>query len=59
MNPDTWTDGSAIVSYDWDALKASRSEIQGWISFQYDLALYAERELQEIRSIAAIEDTAE
>ncbi|MEQ8177943.1 MAG: hypothetical protein RIA10_06370 [Amphiplicatus sp.] len=60
MNPDTWTDGSAIVSYDWDVLKSSRSEMQGWISFQYDLALYAERELQEIRSIiAAIEDTAE
>lgn len=51
MNPDTWTSGDSIVAYDWEALRASRAEMQGWISFQYDLALYAERELQEIRSI--------
>jgi hypothetical protein len=25
--------------------------MQGWVAYQYDLALYAEKELQEIRNI--------
>jgi hypothetical protein len=54
MDPDTWATEGAILSYDWDVLRASRAEMQGWVSFQYDLAVYAERELKQIRAILAI-----
>lgn len=54
MDPQTWQSGEAIVSYDWEALRASRAEMQGWVTFQSDLALYAEMELQEIRAILSI-----
>jgi hypothetical protein len=54
MDPGTWATEEAILSYDWGILRASRAEMQGWVSFQYDLALYAERELEQIRAILAI-----
>lgn len=54
MDPETWTGENAIVSYDWTILRNSRSEMQGWVAYQYDLALYAEKELQEIRTILTL-----
>lgn len=54
MDPATWETAGAILSYDWDMLRASRAEMQGWISFQYDLVLYAERMLEQIRTILAV-----
>jgi hypothetical protein len=54
MDPDTWETDGAILSYDWEMLRASRAEMQGWVSFQYDLVVYAERELEQIRAILAI-----
>jgi len=54
MDPATWTEEGAILSYDWETLRASRAEMQSWVTFQYDLALYAEAELREIRAILAI-----
>lgn len=54
MDSATWTEDGAIVSYNWEVLRASRAEMQSWITFQYDLALFADAELQEIRSILAI-----
>ena len=35
-------------------MSASRAEMQGWVSFQYDLVVYAERALEQIRAILAI-----
>jgi hypothetical protein len=54
MDPDTWATEGAILSYDWETLRASRAEMQAWVSFQYDLAMYAERELEQIRAILSI-----
>ena len=54
MDPDTWATEGAILSYDWGILRASRAEMQGWVSFQYDLVVYAERALEQIRAILAI-----
>ncbi len=54
MDSSTWTDEGAIISYDWETLRASRAEMQSWVTFQYDLAMFAEAELQEIRAILAI-----
>jgi hypothetical protein len=54
MDSDTWETEGAILSYDWEVLRASRAEMQGWIAFQYDLELYAERELEQIRTILAV-----
>jgi len=54
MDPDTWETKGAILSYDWEVLRASRAEMQAWIAFQYDLELYAERELEQIRAILAV-----
>lgn len=51
MDPGTWDNEGGIVRYDWAALRASRAEMQAWVAYQYDLALYAEKELQEIRNI--------
>jgi hypothetical protein len=59
MDPTTWESAGGIVSYDWQALRASRAEMQGWVAFQYDLALYAEKELQEIRTILSLLKTQE
>jgi hypothetical protein len=54
MDPATWTQEGAILSYDWETLRASRAEMQSWVTFQYDLALFADAELQEIRAILSI-----
>ncbi|MBA4339783.1 hypothetical protein [Hyphomonas sp.] len=54
MDAATWTEEGAIVSYDWELLRASRAEMQSWVTFQYDLAQFAEAELREIRAILAI-----
>ncbi|MDP3460262.1 MAG: hypothetical protein Q8S09_13400 [Hyphomonas sp.] len=54
MDPATWDEDGAILSYDWEALRASRAEMQAWVTFQHDLALYAEAELQEIRAILSL-----
>jgi hypothetical protein len=54
MDTATWTEQGAILSYDWEMLRASRAEMQSWVTFQYDLALFAEAELQEIRTILSI-----
>lgn len=54
MDTATWTEQGAILSYDWEMLRASRAEMQSWVTFQYDLALFADAELQEIRAILAI-----
>ncbi len=54
MDPATWTQDGAILSYDWELLRASRAEMQSWVTFQYDLALFADAELQEIRAILAL-----
>jgi hypothetical protein len=51
MDTATWTEQGAILSYDWEMLRASRAEMQSWVTFQYDLALFAEAELQEIRTV--------
>lgn len=54
MDTATWTEQGAILSYDWEMLRASRAEMQSWVTFHYDLALFADAELQEIRAILAI-----
>lgn len=54
MDPDTWMTEEAILSYDWETLRVSRAEMQGWVAFQHDLAFHAERELEQIRAILAI-----
>ncbi len=54
MDPATWDEDGAILSYDWEALRVSRAEMQAWVTFQHDLALYAEAELQEIRAILSL-----
>jgi hypothetical protein len=54
MDTATWTEQGAILSYDWEMLRASRAEMQSWVTFQYDLALFADAELQEIRAILSI-----
>ncbi len=54
MDQATWDEDGAILSYDWKALRASRAEMQAWVTFQHDLALYAEAELQEIRAILSL-----
>ncbi len=54
MDPATWTQDGAILSYDWELLRASRAEMESWVTFQYDLALFADAELQEIRAILAL-----
>lgn len=54
MDTATWTEQGAILSYDWEMLRASRAEMQSWVTFQYDLALFADAELQEIRAILSV-----
>lgn len=54
MDPATWTQDGAILSYDWEMLRASRAEMQSWVTFQYDLAQFAAAELREIRAILLI-----
>ncbi len=54
MDPQTWDTLGAVAAYDWETLRASRAEMQGWVAFQHDLAFYAEIELQEIREILSI-----
>ena len=54
MDLDTWPTEGAMLSYDWEVLGASRAEMQGWVSFQYDLVVYAEKSLEQIRAILAI-----
>ncbi len=54
MDPATWEEDGALVFYDWEALRASRAEMQAWVTFQHDLALYAEAELMEIRAILSL-----
>jgi hypothetical protein len=54
MDPATWETEGAILSYDWEVLRASRAEMQAWVAFQYDLVVYAERALEQIRAILEI-----
>jgi hypothetical protein len=56
MDPGSWQDERAIVSYDWQALRASRAEMQSWVSYQHDLARYAADELEAIRAVVALLD---
>lgn len=53
MDMATWTGADAILSYDWPLLREARGEMQAWIAFQYDLALFAEAELEMVEQIQA------
>ena len=53
MDTSSWDNESAILSYDWELLRGARGEMQAWIAFQYDLALYSETELQMVHQILA------
>ncbi len=53
-NPDKWDGPDAVVSYDWDALLASKAEMQAWQAHQRDLASYTQGELTELRAAIRI-----
>lgn len=53
MDISTWESSDAIVHYDWETLRESRGEMQAWIAYQYDLALFAKTELETIRAVIA------
>ena len=51
MDTTTWEHEGAILSYDWEVLRNARGEMQAWIAFQHDLALFAETERENVRTI--------
>lgn len=53
MNPALWESEQAIVDYDWDLLRASRAEMQAWIAFQHDLAVFGQDEMDAVEEILA------
>lgn len=51
MNAADWEGDEALVDYDWQRLRASRAEMQSWITFQNELTQLGTRQLGEIRTI--------
>jgi hypothetical protein len=51
MNAAEWEGDAALVGYDWRRLRASRAEMQAWITFQYELTQLGTRQLGEVRTI--------
>ena len=51
MNAADWEGDAALVGYDWQRLRASRAEMQAWITFQYELTQLGTRQLGEVRTI--------
>jgi len=53
MDPTLWESEQAIVDYDWNLLRASRAEMQAWIAFQHDLAVFGQDEMDAVEDILA------
>jgi hypothetical protein len=51
MDPTLWESAQAIVDYDWELLRASRAEMQAWIAFQHDLAVFGQDEMDAVEEI--------
>lgn len=51
MNPADWNGDAALVAYNWQRLRASRAEMQAWITFQSELTELGVRELTQVRTI--------
>ena len=54
MDPASWESDGAVLDYDWARLRASRAEMQAWITFQNELADLSGRQLEEVRTILSI-----
>ncbi len=54
VDPDSWLGPTAIEHFDWIALRASRAEMQAWITYQVELQRLASAELAEVRGILSI-----
>lgn len=54
MDPAKWESDDAVVDYDWQKLRASRAEMQSWITFQNELTQLTNAQLAEIRTILAL-----
>ena len=54
MDPAAWESGDAILSYDWERLKASRAEMQAWVTFQNELVEQSKNQLEAVRTIRSI-----
>ncbi len=54
MNAADWEGDAALVGYDWERLRASRAEMQAWITFQYELTQLGARQLGEVRTILGL-----
>lgn len=50
-DPALWESEQAVVDYDWDRLRASRAEMQAWIAFQNDLAVFGQDEMDAVEEI--------
>ncbi len=50
-DPELWETDQAIVDYDWALLRASRAEMQAWIAFQHDLAVFGKEEMEAVQEI--------
>lgn len=54
MDPAAWESDGAIVHYDWTKLRASRAEMQAWITFQSELLELSRKQLEEVRTILSV-----
>lgn len=54
MNPSAWENDTAVLSYDWEKLRASRAEMQAWITFQSELTELSRKQHEEVRTILSI-----
>jgi len=54
VEPEAWTGPDAVERFDWDALRASRAEMQAWITYQVELQRLAGDELAEVRRVLSI-----
>lgn len=50
-DPASWEGDRAILGYDWELLRASRAEMQAWIAFQHDLAVFGQEEMDAVQEI--------
>jgi len=53
MDPAVW-ENDPILRYDWEKLRASRAEMQAWITFQNELVELSRKQLREVRTILEI-----
>jgi len=51
MQPANWESDAAVLAFDWERLRASRAEMQAWITFQNELTQLTARQLGEVRAI--------